>query len=118
LLKEKTSRPARRLASKSSEQHHSQRSEDIEAASPSKARNANISPAAELCPAPVESDFAWFRRNPTAKVRNRFAFPGEFSAADLDEGGLDHFVHAIVKRCDGGQIRRARVLCFVERGNG
>jgi hypothetical protein len=64
------------------------------------------------------SDFDYFRRHPTAKVRNRFAFPGEFSADDLNvEGNLTHFVHAIVKRGPDGQIRRARWLRFVEGGS-
>jgi hypothetical protein len=67
-------------------------------------------------PPSMVDDFAYFRRHPTATIRNRFAFEGEFSTADLDEPGLDHFVHAIVQRGPDGQIRRARVLCFVEGG--
>ena len=65
----------------------------------------------------VESDFDYFRRHLNATIRNRLPFEGEFSAADLwTERGLDYFVHAIVQRGPDGQIRRARVLCFVEGG--
>ncbi len=65
-----------------------------------------------------EDDWSFFRRHPGAAVRNRLPFPNEFSADDLDEGGLDCFVHAIVKRGpDGRPMRRARWLLFVEGGN-
>jgi hypothetical protein len=102
--------------SRSQSQHH--RELDTEVKSPSKERNANFPPAAELCLAPVDNDFVFFRKNPTAKIRNRLAFPGEFSAADLAEGGdRDCYVRAIVKRGPDGQIQRARWLLFVEGGN-
>jgi hypothetical protein len=65
----------------------------------------------------VESDFEYFRRHPTARIRNRLAFPGEFSAEILAEGGgLDCFVRAIVERKPGRPIRRARWLLFVRGG--
>jgi hypothetical protein len=64
-----------------------------------------------------ESDFAYFRAHKTAKIRNRFPFPGEFAAEDLAEGGLACFVHAIVERNAAGQpIRRARWLLFCQAG--
>jgi hypothetical protein len=63
-----------------------------------------------------ESDFAFFRRCPHAKIRNRFPFPGEFAAEDLAEGGLDCFVRAIVERNPGQPIRRARWLLFCQGG--
>jgi len=117
LLKAKPASLAGRPASKSSHHNNHQHRLDSEAASPSKERNANFPPAAELRPAPVESDFAFFRQHPTATIRNRLPFEGEFSADDLwTERGLDYFVHAIVQRGPDGQIRRARVLCFVEGG--
>jgi len=104
-------------ASKSSQQNNHQHRLDREVQSPSKERNANFSTAAELRLAPVDNDFVFFRKNPTAKIRNRLAFPGEFSAADLAEGGdRDCYVRAIVKRGPDGQIRRARWLLFVEGG--
>ena len=105
--------------SKGNEQsQHQQRPLDIEVISPGKERNAKFSPAAELCPAPDDNDFVFFRKNPTAKIRNRLAFPGEFSAADLAEGGdRDCYVRAIVKRGPDGQIQRARWLLFVAGGN-
>jgi hypothetical protein len=110
------SRPALRKSRVAEQQHRSALdSEDI---SPGKERNANFSTAAELCLAPVDNDFVFFRKNPTAKIRNRLAFPGEFSAVDLAEGGdRDCYVRAIVKRGPDGQIRRARWLLFVAGGN-
>jgi hypothetical protein len=65
-----------------------------------------------------ESDFAYFRARPHAKIRNRFPFPGEFAAEDLTEGGLDCFVRAIVERNGSGQpTRRARWLLFCAGGH-
>jgi hypothetical protein len=67
----------------------------------------------------VESDFDYFRAHPGAATRTRLAFPGEFTPADLAEGGgLDCFVIAIVERAsDGRPTRRARWLQFCQGGN-
>jgi hypothetical protein len=65
----------------------------------------------------AEDDFAYFRRHPGAAIRARLPFPGEFTPADLAEGGgLDCFVIAIVERKPGRPIRRARWLQFCQGG--
>jgi hypothetical protein len=64
-----------------------------------------------------QSDFEYFSARPHARIRNRLPFDGEFSAAILDEGGLDCFVHAIVERDAAGRpTRRARWLLFCQGG--
>jgi hypothetical protein len=77
-----------------------------------------FSSPADSRPTPIENDFDYFRRFPNAQIRNRLAFEGEFSAADLAEGGgLDCYVRAIVERIPGRPLRRARWLLFVRGGS-
>jgi hypothetical protein len=124
LLKKATAALAGRPASRSKNKH--QRSVDSEAQSPSKERNANFSPAAELRPAPDdrgESDFDYFASRPHVDARVRLPFENEFPPGVLEPGrgepGRGVFVHVFLVSRDpvtNAPGTRARAIVYTDDG--
>jgi hypothetical protein len=119
LLKAKPAALAERLASITNRHH--QRLLSSEAQSPSKERNANISPAADARPAPDdcgEDDRTYFGRRPDANERLRLPFQTEFAPCMLEPGRAAFVRISVVKRdaATGRPTRVARRLMFCEGG--
>jgi hypothetical protein len=75
-------------------------------------RSADFPTAAELCPAPVESDFAYFEARPWARSRIRAPFPDEFPPEFLThrDGGTAVVIVTVARRADGGTTKISRTV--------
>jgi hypothetical protein len=116
--KQKPAALAERLASKSSNRHGRL---DSEAASPSKPRNQNFSPA-ELRPeswpdAAGQSDYDYFAAHPNISSRIRLPFADEIAPELFEQSSRRAFIHVfIIRNSDGSPGTRARAVFYSEGG--